>query len=212
MVIYILVCVSVVYFTTIRPWALIVLSLWSQLDAAAPESSYPLGDKPVNQPALSQTLVGDIAYLYLWQIYTKIVRFLQSLFDWVVSRFEHESVLDSRLQAVAVPLGGRYGRSAGWCCGASRAGGKGALRSTLTRGAPTTSPSPSGRPSSNWDMYRWLGKTLSHQYNYSSIFHCIFFFLPYCISLLYFYMFMTEGSVERIFVKNFTHSKKSNLS
>ena len=30
----------------------------SQLDAAAPESSYPLGDKPVSQPALSQTLVG----------------------------------------------------------------------------------------------------------------------------------------------------------
>ena len=30
----------------------------SQLDAAAPESSYPLGDKPVNQPARSQTLVG----------------------------------------------------------------------------------------------------------------------------------------------------------
>ena len=30
----------------------------SQLDAAAPESSYPLGDKPVSQPALFQTLVG----------------------------------------------------------------------------------------------------------------------------------------------------------
>ena len=30
----------------------------SQLDAAAPESSYPLDDKPVSQPALSQTLVG----------------------------------------------------------------------------------------------------------------------------------------------------------
>ena len=30
----------------------------SQLDVAAPESSYPLGDKPVNQPARSQTLVG----------------------------------------------------------------------------------------------------------------------------------------------------------
>ena len=30
----------------------------SQLDAAAPESSYPLGDKVVSQPALSQTLVG----------------------------------------------------------------------------------------------------------------------------------------------------------
>ena len=30
----------------------------SQLDAAAPESSYPLGDKPVSQPARFQTLVG----------------------------------------------------------------------------------------------------------------------------------------------------------
>ena len=30
----------------------------SQLDAAAPEFSYALGDKPVSQPALSQTLVG----------------------------------------------------------------------------------------------------------------------------------------------------------
>ena len=30
----------------------------SQLDAAAPESSFTLGDKPVSQPALSQTLVG----------------------------------------------------------------------------------------------------------------------------------------------------------
>ena len=30
----------------------------SQLDAAAPESSNPLGDKPVSQAALSQTLVG----------------------------------------------------------------------------------------------------------------------------------------------------------
>ena len=30
----------------------------SQLDAAAPESSYTLGDKAIGQPALSQTLVG----------------------------------------------------------------------------------------------------------------------------------------------------------
>ena len=30
----------------------------SQLDAAAFEFSFPLGDRPVNQPALSQTLVG----------------------------------------------------------------------------------------------------------------------------------------------------------
>ena len=43
-------------FTTTRPWA--IISLLSQLDAAAPESSYPLGDKPVSQPALFQTLVG----------------------------------------------------------------------------------------------------------------------------------------------------------
>ena len=44
-----LVCVCVISFTTIRPWALI--SLLSQLDAAAPESSYPLGDKPVFRPS-----------------------------------------------------------------------------------------------------------------------------------------------------------------
>ena len=49
-------CVCIISFTTIRPWALI--SLWSQLDAAAPESSFPLCHKPVSQPALSQTLVG----------------------------------------------------------------------------------------------------------------------------------------------------------
>ena len=30
----------------------------SQLDEAAPESSYTLGDKLVSQPVLSQTLVG----------------------------------------------------------------------------------------------------------------------------------------------------------
>ena len=30
----------------------------SQLDAAAPESIYPLSDKPVSQLALSQNLVG----------------------------------------------------------------------------------------------------------------------------------------------------------
>ena len=53
---FVCVCVCVISFTTIRSWAFI--SLLSQLDAAAPESSYPLGDKPVNQPALSQTLVG----------------------------------------------------------------------------------------------------------------------------------------------------------
>ena len=35
----------------------------SQLDAAAPESSYPLGDKPVCQPTLSQTLVGHSVIL-----------------------------------------------------------------------------------------------------------------------------------------------------
>ena len=49
-------CVCVISFATIRPWALI--SLRSQLDAAAPEFSFLLGDKPVNQAALSQTLVG----------------------------------------------------------------------------------------------------------------------------------------------------------
>ena len=32
--------------------------IWSQLEAAAPEFSFPLSDKPVSQPALFQTLVG----------------------------------------------------------------------------------------------------------------------------------------------------------
>ena len=36
----------------------------SQLDAAAPESSYPLGDKPVSQSALSQTLVGHSVIVF----------------------------------------------------------------------------------------------------------------------------------------------------
>ena len=35
----------------------------SQLDAAVPESSYLLSDKPVSQPALSQTLVGHSVIL-----------------------------------------------------------------------------------------------------------------------------------------------------
>ena len=30
----------------------------SQLDEAAPESSFPLGDMPVSYPVLSQTLIG----------------------------------------------------------------------------------------------------------------------------------------------------------
>ena len=50
------VCVCVISFTTIRPWALI--SLRNQLYAAAPESSFPLGDKLVSQPAPFQTIVG----------------------------------------------------------------------------------------------------------------------------------------------------------
>ena len=39
----------------------------SQLDAAAPESSYPLGDKPVSQPVLSQTIVGH-SVIVVWDV------------------------------------------------------------------------------------------------------------------------------------------------
>ena len=65
------VCVCVISFTTIRPWALI--SLLSQLDAAAPESSYPLGDKPVNQPALFQTLVGHSVIVVRHVLFCSVV-------------------------------------------------------------------------------------------------------------------------------------------
>ena len=51
----ILVCVCLIFYDDKAMGAHITLS---QLDAAAPESSYPLGDKPVSQLALSQTLVG----------------------------------------------------------------------------------------------------------------------------------------------------------
>ena len=50
----------------------------SQLDAAAHEASYPLGDKPVSQPALSQTLVGHSAI---------VVRFVYSLVSNFISRY-----------------------------------------------------------------------------------------------------------------------------
>ena len=39
-------------------WLWSLISLWSQLDAAATEISFLLGNKPVSQPALSHTLVG----------------------------------------------------------------------------------------------------------------------------------------------------------
>ena len=51
------VCVCVCYFFY-DDKAMVTHITLSQLDAAAPESSYPLGDKPVSQSALSQTLVG----------------------------------------------------------------------------------------------------------------------------------------------------------
>ena len=38
--------------------------IFSQLDAAASESSYNLGDKPVSQPDLSQTLVGHSVIIF----------------------------------------------------------------------------------------------------------------------------------------------------
>ena len=51
-------CVVCVYYFFYDDKAMGTHITLSQLDAAAPESSYPLGDKPVNQPALFQTLVG----------------------------------------------------------------------------------------------------------------------------------------------------------
>ena len=50
------VCVCVIFFYDDK--AMDTHITLSQLDAAAPESSYPLGDKPISQPARSQTLVG----------------------------------------------------------------------------------------------------------------------------------------------------------
>ena len=47
----------------------------SQLDVAAPESSYPLGDKPVSQPALSQTLVGH-SVIVVRRVYSLVSNFI----------------------------------------------------------------------------------------------------------------------------------------
>ena len=49
------VCVCLIFYDNKAIGTHITLS---QLDAAAPESSYPLGDKPASQPAFSQTLNG----------------------------------------------------------------------------------------------------------------------------------------------------------
>ena len=57
------VCVCVCYFFY-DDKAMVTHITLSQLDAAAPESSYPLGDKPVIQPALSQTLVGHSVIVF----------------------------------------------------------------------------------------------------------------------------------------------------
>ena len=84
------------FFTTVRPWALI--SLLSQLDAAAPEFSYPLGDKPVSQPALSQTLVGHSVI---------VVRRVCSLVSNFISRhlgdFHPGAAADCRFAQPATP-------------------------------------------------------------------------------------------------------------
>jgi len=45
----------------------------SQLDAAAPEFSFLPGDKPVNQPALSQTLVGHSVNVVRHVLYCSLV-------------------------------------------------------------------------------------------------------------------------------------------
>ena len=48
----------------------------SQLDAAAPESSYPLGDKPVSQPARSQTLVGHSTVIVVRRVCSLVSNFI----------------------------------------------------------------------------------------------------------------------------------------
>ena len=50
------VCVCVIFFYDDK--AMDTHITFSQLDAAAPEFSFPLGDKAVSQPTLCQTLVG----------------------------------------------------------------------------------------------------------------------------------------------------------
>jgi len=45
----------------------------SQLDAAAPELSFPLGDNPVSQPALFQTLVGHSVIVVRHVLYCSLV-------------------------------------------------------------------------------------------------------------------------------------------
>ena len=57
----------------------------SQLDAAAPESSYPLGDKPVSQPALFQILVGH-HYVHRWHsAVVVVVAGLLSVWLWMLA-------------------------------------------------------------------------------------------------------------------------------
>ena len=55
------VSLCVISFTTIRPWALI--SLLSQLDAAAPESSYPLVSVISQLASLSQLTFVEGFYI-----------------------------------------------------------------------------------------------------------------------------------------------------
>ena len=77
-------CVCVVFFYDDK--ALSTHITLSQLNAAAPESSYPLGDKPVSQPALSQTLAGHSV---------NVVRYVCSLVGNFISR--HSRGLPPRL-------------------------------------------------------------------------------------------------------------------
>ena len=66
----------------------------SQLDAAASESSYPLGDKPVSQPALFQTLVGHSVMSVVLS---------EALYHVTYGDFHPGSAADCRLAQPATP-------------------------------------------------------------------------------------------------------------
>ena len=90
-------CVCVIFFNDDK--AIGTHITLSQMDAAAPESSYPLGDKPVSQPALSQTLVGHSVI---------VVRHVCSLVSNFISRHlrglpPRDAAADCRLAQPATP-------------------------------------------------------------------------------------------------------------
>ena len=89
----------------------------SQLDAAAPESSYLLGDKPVSQSALSQTLVGHSVIVVLCVCVCSLVsnfisRHLRGLpprrcrCDLVASYNKPRRLMAAKKFLVSLPAGG----------------------------------------------------------------------------------------------------------